>query len=134
MEAVQNSQTRVQIVIPVLNEEKSLRSSVTRLATFLSEPLYSNYSFRITITDNGSTDSTKDIARQLSSEIPELVSVLCLPERGRGRALKTAWMSNSADIHCYMDVDLSTDLSSLPAILDPVASANHSLFHISSVL
>ena len=47
---------RVEIVIPVRNEEYDLASSVRRLHAFLRDqfPL----STRITIADNGSTDGT----------------------------------------------------------------------------
>ena len=36
-----------------------------------------------------------------------------LPEKGRGRALRAAWSASDADVVCYMDVDLSTDLRAL---------------------
>ena len=49
------------IVIPVLNEEEGLRSSVTTLHQFLSRRL-EEYRWRIVIADNGSTDSTPQVA------------------------------------------------------------------------
>ena len=116
-----SSPSRVQIVIPVLNEERCLRSSISRLSTFLSESMPKNYSFFITIADNGSTDSTAVIGKQLAAERSDLVSFTQLPMRGRGRALKEAWLALPADIHCYMDVDLSTNLSDFPSILNLVA-------------
>ncbi len=33
--------------------------------------------------------------------------------KGRGRALRTAWSASDADVVCYMDVDLSSDLGAL---------------------
>jgi len=43
----------------------------------------------------------------LSAELDH-VSVLTIPEKGRGRALRAAWMASSADVVAYTDVDLST--------------------------
>jgi glycosyltransferase involved in cell wall biosynthesis len=45
------------------------------------------------------------------------VRFLQLEQRGRGRALRYAWMQSKADIVCYMDVDLSTDLAYLPPLV-----------------
>lgn len=39
---------------------------------------------------------------------------------GRGGALRAAWLASEADILSYMDVDLSTDLTCLPALLAPL--------------
>ena len=43
------------------------------------------------------------------------VRAIHLDQKGRGRALRTAWTDNDATIVAYMDVDLSTDLDALPA-------------------
>ena len=48
------------------------------------------------------------------------VAYLRLPEKGRGRALRRAWLESSADAVCYMDVDLSTDLKHLVPLVRPL--------------
>jgi len=110
--------TTVDVVIPVLNEEDALPSSVAKLRSFLDgRP---EREWRIVIADNGSTDSTLEVARELAETVP-LLSVTRLEQRGRGRALKKAWLESGADICCYMDVDLSTRLDGLPSLVDAVA-------------
>src|SRR5205085_9095439 len=84
----------VDIVIPVLNEAHVLEKSVDTLRRFASE--YLPYAWRILIVDNGSTDGTSDVARRLA-EGPH-VGFLQLPQRGRGRALRCAWIQSQADI------------------------------------
>ena len=64
------------------------------------------------IADNASTDATLFVARELARELAD-VGVLHLDEKGRGRALRPAWSPSDADVVCYMDVDLSTDLKAL---------------------
>jgi glycosyltransferase involved in cell wall biosynthesis len=110
----------VDIVIPVLNEAHVLARSVGRVREFLSGQF--PHRWRLVIVDNGSTDGTAEVAQALSKAHPD-VSFLRLEQRGRGRALRCAWMQSSADIASYMDVDLSTELEALPRAID--ALLNH---------
>jgi glycosyltransferase involved in cell wall biosynthesis len=103
----------IDVVIPVLNEEKALPKCVSSLREFLWK--HSPYEFRIVIADNGSTDQTTSIAEDLSKKYPE-VSWTRLEVRGRGRALRKAWLDSDADILTYMDVDLSTGLTAFPTL------------------
>jgi glycosyltransferase involved in cell wall biosynthesis len=96
----------VNCTLPVFNEEDVLKASVTEVVSFLRAE---GYAFDITIADNGSTDATPAIAKILSEAIPE-VSFISLSAKGRGRALRRSWDLARADILCYMDIDLSTNL------------------------
>ena len=104
----------VDIVIPVLNEEKALPGSIACLHGFLSENVASPW--RIVIADNGSTDTTPHVSDTLAEQYEE-VSYLRIEQRGRGRALRKAWLESDADIVSYMDVDLSTNLQAFPLLL-----------------
>ena len=115
--------TTLDVVLPGLNEEKVLADTVRTLSAFMSDHMDA-YEWRIVIADNGSTDSTPDIGRRLASE-SDRVSYLRLEQRGRGRALKHAWTLSDADVVAYMDMDLSTDLSALPALVGAVADEGH---------
>jgi len=99
--------TSVDVVVPVYNEEHVLAQSIATLGGFLEQNLAQEW--RIVIADNASTDKTWEIAQALSQEHPAVVSIH-LDEKGRGRALRKAWLESNADIVSYMDVDLSTDL------------------------
>jgi glycosyltransferase involved in cell wall biosynthesis len=111
----------VDVVVPVYNEERILTASIRSLHRFLADL---PFAARIVIADNASTDATLSIARVLSVELPD-VAVMHLEERGRGRALRAAWSTSDADVVCYMDVDLSTDLNALEALVAPLL-AGHS--------
>ena len=102
--------TSVDIVIPVLNEERALPRCISTLAEFVDD--YPGRDWKFTVADNGSTDRTPEVARELA-ERDERVRVTRLEQRGRGRALKRAWLESDADVRCYMDVDLSTGLQAL---------------------
>jgi putative flippase GtrA len=115
---------QVEVVVPVYNEERVLRNSINRLHGFLSESF--PFTWRIVIADNASTDGTMKMARRLAAELPG-VSVLRLHEKGRGRALRAAWSATDADVACYMDVDLSTDLRALLPLVAPLVSGHSEL-------
>ncbi len=109
------------VVVPVFNEEADLAGSVRRLHQHLSTQL--PYTFRITVADNASTDTTFDIAAALTSELAH-VRVVHLPQKGRGRALHDVWSRSDAQVLAYMDVDLSTDLSALLPLVASLVSGH----------
>ncbi len=111
----------VDIVIPVYNEEKDLENCIRRLHGYIKDEL--PYAVRISIADNASTDSTPLIAERLAREFPEVHSFR-LPEKGRGRALRTVWQQSPSPVLAYMDVDLSTDLAALGPLLAPLLSGH----------
>jgi glycosyltransferase involved in cell wall biosynthesis len=118
------AQPQVEIVVPVHNEEGALALSVRRLHRFLRAEF--PFSWRIVIADNASTDTTAEIGAALASELPS-VSFLRLERKGRGRALRTAWSLSDAQVVCYMDVDLSTDLRGLLPLVAPLLSGHSDL-------
>lgn len=115
--------TRVDVVIPVLNEEHSLPHCIEVLHEFLSNNL--THQWRIIIADNGSVDRTLDVANAYSARYPSEVGVIHLGERGRGRALKAAWLGSNAEVVAYMDVDLSTGIESFPALVSAIVDERH---------
>jgi putative flippase GtrA len=112
------------LVIPVHNEQSGLETSLRRLHAHLSASF--PYPFRITVAENASTDGTVAVARRIADELPG-VEVLVLPEPGRGRALRTAWLASDAAVLAYMDVDLSTDLGALLPLVAPLISGHSDL-------
>ena len=109
----------IDIVVPVLNEEKILQKSITTLDEYMAKHL--PYRYQITIADNGSQDKTPEIAKNLA-EKHQSVRVVSLAERGRGRALKQVWQNSPADILAYMDVDLSTSLDDFLPMIQPLVA------------
>ncbi len=111
----------VDIAIPVYNEERDLEPNVRRLRAYLDARF--PFAARITIVDNASTDRTWEIARALALELPG-VRAQRLCEKGRGRAVRRAWIGSDAAIVAYMDIDLSTDLDALLPLVAPLVSGH----------
>ncbi len=110
------------IVIPVYNEEVELGSSIMILVEHLRtlESLPSPITAQVVIADNASSDRTWGLACSLAEAFPSYVRAVRIPEKGRGRALKTAWLSSLAKALAYMDVDLSTDIKHIPSLIRPI--------------
>ena len=119
--AEQGAAPVLDVVVPVFNEEIDLERCVSQLHAHLTSNL--PYSFRITVADNASTDTTLALANRLAGEY-EHVRVVHLPEKGRGRALRQVWLDSDAAVLCYMDVDLSTDLAGLLPLIAPLVSGH----------
>ncbi|HET6740364.1 MAG TPA: bifunctional glycosyltransferase family 2/GtrA family protein [Kribbella sp.] len=115
-------QPRVEIVVPVKNEENDLGPNIRRLREFLDTAF--PFPAEVCIADNGSTDATSEIATILSAELPG-VRVVRLEQPGRGRALKQVWAGSGAEVLADMDVDLSTNLNALLPLVAPLL-AGHS--------
>jgi glycosyltransferase involved in cell wall biosynthesis len=107
------------IAIPVYNEERVLERSVRALHTYVHAEI--PFATRLIIVDNASEDATRLIGMRLAAQLGG-VRFMHVAEKGRGRALRAAWMTSDAAVLAYMDVDLSTTLDSLGGLIAPLLS------------
>ena len=114
----------IEVVVPVYNEQDTLDTSIHTLHRFLETAF--NVPWRITIADNASDDSTPLLGATLQSTLPN-VQYTRLETKGRGHALKAAWLNSHADVLAYVDADLSTDLRALPPLIAPLLSGHSDL-------
>jgi len=115
------ARVRVDVVVPVYNEAAALPRSIPTLCGYLAA--HCPLDWRVVIADNASTDRTLAIARALAAAEPH-VAVLHLDQKGRGRALRAAWLASQADVVAYMDVDLSTDLRAFLPLVKPLVAGD----------
>ena len=73
----------ISVVLPAHDEEAYISSAVRDVAAGMR----TRGEFEILVVENGSTDSTLEVARQLTDEVPELV-VLSLGAADYGKALR----------------------------------------------
>ncbi len=102
-------QTELSIVIPCLNEEKSLPYCLEKAKRFLSE---NKVDGEIIVVDNGSTDNSINIARQFE------VRVINEAEKGYGRALMTGFNAANGKYIIMGDADDSYDFYPLMPFLE----------------
>jgi glycosyltransferase involved in cell wall biosynthesis len=92
------------VVLPVLDEAAAL--------PWVLEHMPDGY--RPVVVDNGSTDGSGGIARELGAE------VVNEPQRGFGAACWAGLVATQDDIVCFMDCDGSLDPRELPRVSAPV--------------
>ncbi len=114
-----NSEVRIEtaIVVPCYNEERRL--SVDKFVQFLRTDSFVYFVF----VNDGSTDCTLAMLRQLEQAWPERVHVLDQqPNRGKGEAVRRGvlWALRSARFEYvgYFDADLATPLESIAELAD----------------
>ena len=92
------------VVIPVYNEEKIIKTSVTRLTEYLRSLCIP---FEVLISDDGSRDSGAGAVSTLSQKYSE-IRLLCNPiNRGKGAAVKDGMLSARGDVIVFTDCDLA---------------------------
>lgn len=100
------------VVIPVYNEFDSVRKIVGKI---LSLPVETE----IIIVDDGSTDGTPQVLRELS-ELPNVHVILKRRNEGKGAALRSGFSMTQGDIVVVQDADLEYDPRDIPALLQPI--------------
>ena len=121
-----SSPVTVDVVVPVFNEEVDISRNIPVLRDFLAGPAFP-YDWRIVIGDNGSTDRTPEISRELEAKYPGQLVYFRASAKGKGRVIKEAWLASQADILSFMDVDLSTGLEAFPALISAIADEGYDL-------
>lgn len=99
---------KINIVLPVYNEEKRLESGLKQLIEYLKTAKFESYV--ITIADNASTDKTRELAARFCKE-DERIHYFKICQKGLGIAFREACRINTCPVIGYMDIDMSTELS-----------------------
>lgn len=95
----------VSIVIPIYNEEGILSASVADLTEKLADDPRWDSSYEIILTENGSTDQTVEVARDLMRRHPEL-RLIHTPQPNYGLALRKGIHEARGDIVICDEIDL----------------------------
>ena len=92
------------IVIPVYNEEKMLVGAIEELMVRMAEA-QPELTYEIVITENGSSDRTVELARELEESIPQ-VRALNSPEPNYGLALRRAILEARGEVVLCDEIDI----------------------------
>ena len=91
------------------------------MVEFCRQRLADDFSYSIVIADNNSNDQTGVISKNLVAEF-DVVKYLFVSQKGKGAAIVSVWQNFEADIYCFMDADLATDLAALPALIQNIVN------------
>ncbi len=107
-----NFYMELSVVMPVFNESKTLNEITARVLEMemVSELL---------IVDDGSTDGTRELLKELES-IHKVRVILKEVNEGKGSAVSLGMDNAKGDIVLIQDADLEYDPSDYPALLKPI--------------
>lgn len=112
-ESKSNKNPDVSIVIPVYNEEESL----PELAQAIEEALQNNYSYEIVFVDDGSSDSSWEQIKQLTSQKEFIRGIALSHNYGKSVALQSGFEAAGGKYVVTMDADLQDDPQEVPAMI-----------------
>ncbi|WP_114576976.1 flippase-like domain-containing protein [Saliphagus sp. LR7] len=111
----------VSVVLPAHDEAGRLQETVGATLEALASFLPAG-SFEVIVAEDGCTDRTPEIARELAAGDDRVRHVHSGERLGRGRALERAFRAADGETLVYFDCDLATDLSHLEELVESVRS------------
>lgn len=111
------NQTKIDlsIVIPVLNEEKNLRELHERLTREVSQL---RAAYEIIIVDDGSTDRSLEVLREIASDDQTVKVISFRRNFGQTAAISAGFEHARGDVIITMDADLQNDPVDIKRLLD----------------
>jgi glycosyltransferase involved in cell wall biosynthesis len=104
------------VIIPCFNEQQTLKCCLERVLAIADGAL----ALQIIIVDDGSTDQSLSVARELAQAHPEVSVLRHERNQGKGAALRTGFQKAAGDYVAVQDADLEydpTDLRRLVTLL-----------------
>jgi glycosyltransferase involved in cell wall biosynthesis len=109
----------ISVVVPVLNEEESLSLLHQRLSEALAG---SGASYEIIMVDDGSSDRSFDIMRELQAQDEHLRLVRFRRNYGQTAAFAAGFDRAQGDVVITIDADLQNDPADIPALMAKIAA------------
>jgi dolichyl-phosphate beta-glucosyltransferase len=110
------------VVIPSYNEAARIGDTVRATLDYLAAQ---NPDAELVLVNDGSTDSTSTIVREALTDAKIQTQLLeNFPNRGKGAAVRTGLLAATKPIGLFFDADLSTPLSEIPKVIEPIANGD----------
>lgn len=114
----------VSIIIPLLNEEESLRPLNEWISKVMDK---NNYSYEVIMIDDGSRDKSWEIIQELSKENNRLKGIRFRRNYGKSAALNVGFEHASGDVVITMDADLQDSPEEIPELYDMIVNQGYDL-------
>ena len=114
----------ISIVIPAYNESERMADPLAKVIDFVEG---TDEQAEIIVVDDGSSDDTANVAREVLAQKPNIASDVIRYEenRGKGFAVKTGLLAAKSDIGLFSDADLSTPIEEMQKLVDPIKQGKY---------
>ena len=110
------------VAVPCFNEAARIGGTVRSTLDYLSSE---SPDAELIVVNDGSTDATPAIVREALTGAKIQTRLLeNFPNRGKGAAVRTGLLAATKPIGLFFDADLSTPLSEIPKVIEPIADGD----------
>ncbi|MCH5227558.1 MAG: glycosyltransferase family 2 protein [Muribaculaceae bacterium] len=114
----------ISVVVPLYNEEESLPELAGWIAKVMDE---NKFSYEIIFIDDGSTDSSFHVIRQLSKQNPNIKAIRFSRNYGKSPALHKGFEKAEGDVVITMDADLQDSPDEIPELYRMITEDGYDL-------
>ncbi|MBQ9339595.1 MAG: glycosyltransferase family 2 protein [Paludibacteraceae bacterium] len=115
----------ISIVIPLYNEAESLPHLFEWIERVMREQ---QYKYEVIFINDGSTDASWDVIRQLKEDAPNVVRAISFRHNyGKSAALYCGFKAAEGEVVITMDADMQDSPDEIPALYDMITKDNYDL-------
>ena len=112
------------ILIPLLNEEESLKELYTWIIKVMQE---NNYTYEVIFLDDGSTDNSWAIIEGFAKQNSHIKGVRFMKNFGKSQALHAGFAKAQGDVIITMDADLQDSPEEIPGLYEMIVNGKFDL-------
>lgn len=115
---------QISIVIPLLNEEESLRELYNWIASVMQS---NSFSYELIFIDDGSSDNSWKIIEELCANHTEVKGLKFTKNFGKSQALDAGFKVAMGDVVITMDADLQDNPEEIPQLYNMITAQDYDL-------
>lgn len=114
----------ISVIVPLKNEEESLPELAAWIARVMQE---NNYTYEVWMVDDGSTDLSWKVIKQLSAENPCIKGIKFQRNYGKSAALNEGFRKAQGNVVITMDADLQDSPDEIPGLYNMIMQDGYDL-------
>ncbi len=115
------------IIISLYNERESLEELVNWIDSSLKKSSISNIDYEILMIDDGSTDGSWQLIKELSQKFPRINGISFRTNYGKSAALQTGFQAAKGDVVITMDADLQDSPEEIPQLYKMISEEHYDI-------
>ena len=105
---------KLSIITPIYNEEETIRPLVEKISDVCERE---KYDFEIILVDDGSTDLSAEVMKEMSEDDPRVKAVHFQRNFGQAAAMSAGFDYATGDLIVTIDADLQNDPKDIPRLI-----------------